>query len=165
MAQFDLDAAVRSTYGYEPASGRLFWLSDGRRAGLSYPASPYIRLTLRNTETGRQLFLRAHRVAWFLFWGKWPEQTIDHINGIKTDNRIDNLRDVHGDLNRHNIRRANRNSASGLLGASWDKQKRKWVACIQCDGKLRRLGFHASPQEAHAAYLAAKRVLHEGFVA
>ena len=84
----------------------------------------------------------------------------DHINGIKTDNRIANLRSVSMTVNLQNMRKANRDSLSGLLGAH--KKRSHWESRIRVDRKQIHLGIFETPEEAHAAYLAAKRLHHSG---
>lgn len=98
----------------------------------------------------------AHRLAWFYCHGVWPTGEIDHINGIKTDNRIANLRDVDRAGNMQN--RKSTWSKSGYMGVSYNH--RKWRASIQTNGKTVTVGNFSTPEEAHEAYLAAKRKLH-----
>ena len=102
----------------------------------------------------------AHRLIWLCKHGGWPAGDIDHINGIKSDNRLVNLRDVSRTRNKENIRKANANSASGLLGAH--KFKDRWSSHIGVNGKKFHLGYFDTAQEAHEAYLAYKRVHHIG---
>lgn len=104
----------------------------------------------------------AHRVAWALHYGRWPAHQIDHINGVKDDNRIANLRDVTRSVNKQNMRAARRDSRSGLIGALWRGDRRTWQAEIRVAGKQYRLGSFKTAKAAHEAYLAAKRTLHEG---
>jgi hypothetical protein len=80
----------------------------------------------------------AHRLAWFYVFGEWPKQNIDHINGIKTDSRIANLRDVSVSVNAQNQRRPMRHNKSGLLGVC--QQDGWWVAQIKAAGNIRKLG-------------------------
>lgn len=61
-----------------------------------------------------------------------------------------------------NLRRANKSSLSGLLGAHFDKTKGRWLASITLNYKHKHLGYFATPELAHAAYLKAKRLMHEG---
>ena len=95
----------------------------------------------------------AHRLAWFFVYGEWPKQ-IDHINGIQSDNRIANLRLATNAQNAQNSRCRNR---AGFKGVS--PKKGKWRATIKHDGRSIQIGTFASPEEAHAAYVAASRRL------
>lgn len=108
-----------------------------------------------------QRFL-AHRLAWFYVHGKWPEKHIDHINGIRGDNRIENLREADDRLNLENLRKAKSTNKSGFLGVHLHKQTGRWRARIEVRGKFVHLGLFDTPDEAHGVYLKAKRELHEG---
>ena len=84
---------------------------------------------------------------WVIFPKKESGMVVDHINGNRLDNRIDNLRIVNRQQNRTNsgIRS---NNTSGRTGVSWDNAKRKWVAQIQIGGKYKYLGRYADMNEA-----------------
>lgn len=101
----------------------------------------------------------AHRLAWLYVHGRWPDGLIDHKNGDRADNRFDNLRDVAHRVNMQNLRKAFVSSKTGLLGASPLKDGR-FGAFIKRDGKSKNLGTFDTPELAHAAYVAAKRVIH-----
>lgn len=103
----------------------------------------------------------AHRLAWLYVHGEWPRAQIDHINGTKTDNRIANLREATNSQNMQNMRTARSDNTSGLLGVRWHKRDKRWHARIMVDGKARHLGSFGSSDDAQAAYLAAKRQLHD----
>lgn len=106
----------------------------------------------------------AHRLAWCYVHGQDEiPPLIDHKNGIKTDNSIDNLRPgtkVTNGQNRHSAQ-AN-NKSSGLLGVAYISHTRKFTAYIDKDGRRKYLGLFAKKEDAHEAYLTAKRVIHEG---
>jgi hypothetical protein len=105
----------------------------------------------------------AHRLAWLYVHGVWPTHQIDHINGDHSDNRIANLRDVPPRLNKENLRKAQRNNRVGVLGVrALIGGAPRWTAGICVDGERRYLGTFYSLDEAQAAYLKAKRALHEG---
>jgi len=103
----------------------------------------------------------AHRFAWLYMTGNWPVQEIDHIDGNKRNNAFSNLRDVDRSLNTQNQNRAKVNNKIGLLGVTQLKTG-KFVATIMLRGKRHYLGVFKSPQEAHQAYLNAKRAIHDG---
>lgn len=147
---------------YDPATGVFTWRHKKRgiRAGSvagSVNEKGYVLITF----SGRRY--RAHRLAWLHHFGKWPEFDIDHINGNKSDNRIGNLRDIPHRTNLQNQVRACLGSKTGLLGSSPDKARPgKFVAQINKNGKVIKLGRFDTPEQAHSAYLSAKRKMHAG---
>jgi hypothetical protein len=104
----------------------------------------------------------AHRLAWLYVTGTWPKEKIDHINGDGLDNRFENLRDVSQKVNVQNRRKSHHNATSKYLGVCWNTSAKRWMAQIKTDGRNFNLGLHAEEEEAHAAYVAAKRQLHAG---
>ena len=89
----------------------------------------------------------AHRLAWLFVYGHWPEKDIDHINGIRTDNRLKNLRDVTRRENAKN-RAMRSDNTSGITGVSFDKNAGKWKAEIWHCGKRKNLGRFANYDDA-----------------
>ena len=105
----------------------------------------------------------AHRLGWLIVHGNWPHGEIDHINGVKTDNRLCNLREATRSINSQNKRAAQANNKScGLLGVTWNKQHRKWQSKIMVNKTLHHVGLFDDANVAHSAYLAKKRELHAG---
>ena len=101
---------------------------------------------------------KAHRLAWLYVTGVWPNE-IDHINGVKHDNRWSNLRETTHSINMQNQYKVRRhNKSTGVLGvyAVGDK----FQASIRTNGVLKFLGYFKTTEEAHAAYLEAKRKFH-----
>jgi len=107
---------------------------------------------------------RAARLAWFYVHGEWPKHVIDHINGVRHDDRICNLRDVTQLTNTQNFREPMSNNQSGYLGVDWKKDKQKWRAQIRTNGKKVCIGYFATAELAHQAYVEAKRQHHEGSI-
>jgi hypothetical protein len=95
---------------------------------------------------------KAHRLAWLLHTGKWPKHQIDHINRIRDDNRIENLRVVTKSQNQINSEMY-RNNKSGYRGVHF--QNGKWVASIRRNKKQRALGSFATAKEASLKYMEA----------
>lgn len=146
-------------FTYNPETGEIF-SKHGRKVGTP-DFEGYIRVSFFVSRKSKRF--RAHRLAWLAMTGEWPSADIDHINGVRHDNRWANLRLVDRATNNENQRRATRqNKTSGLLGVSYSAPHKKWVAQIQVKGRNRNLGRFASADEAHAAYLDAKRSLHSG---
>lgn len=103
---------------------------------------------------GRLIY--AHRAVFALVNGRWPEFSIDHINGIGNDNRPSNLRDV-PHIENHKNQSSRKNSTSGAIGVSMNKRLGKWAAHITVSGKYHHLGFHEDIGSAIAARKAAEK--------
>jgi len=109
-----------------------------------------------------------HRLAWFYMTGEWPKNEIDHINGNKIDNRFCNLRDIPKAMNAQNYQGPQKNNSSGFLGVHYisrpkvKKPYNPWRAAITANGKRIHIGYFATPELAHEAYLEAKRKYHQG---
>lgn len=146
---------VRRAFVYDPATGH-FTRVEGRKLGL---AGAINNLGYRLIGIVGKKY-RAHRLAWLYVHGAWPTGEIDHINGIRDDNRIENLRDVSNRVNQQNRRKALKSGSTGLLGVS--PTKRGFKAAISLNKASRYLGRFDTAEEAHAAYVDAKRELHEG---
>lgn len=90
---------------------------------------------------------KSHRIAWLLFYGCWPKNEIDHIDGNGLNNRITNLRDVNRHENMRNTRKTKR-SVSGVCGVTFSKQRNKWRARISIDNKEVNLGEYRDKLDA-----------------
>mgnify|MGYP001766451268 CR=1 FL=1 len=141
---------LRAILRYDPLTGNFHRKDTGAIVGHEGERG-YIVVCLGNDT------FKSHHLAWLWCYGQWPEKQIDHINRIKTDNRIANLRDV---TNRENSQNKSTNT-SGYVGVSWSKQKSKWQARIEVDGKSRHLGFFDDPRDASNAYQMALNTLKE----
>ncbi len=106
---------------------------------------------------------RAHRLAWLYVHGEMPSGKIDHKNGNPLDNRIENLRIASARMNAQNQRRAQPYNSTGVLGVGVDKARGCFKSEIRLpSGKRKFLGRFPSVELAHQAYIAAKRIYHEG---
>lgn len=93
----------------------------------------------------------AHRVIWEMHYGEIPEgMEIDHINHIRDDNRIENLRLVTRQENCKNVSMSKSNR-SGVVGVSWCKRTSKWLASIRVDKREKFLGRHERKDDAISA--------------
>lgn len=117
---------------YDPETGYFFWKTD-RNGGVSPGTKVYLAkdregyLILRLRKNGKKKGFYAHRVAWSLYYGRWPEGGLDHKNGCRTDNRIANLREATNQENAKNAKRFSHNT-SGTPGVYWDSDKQRWAA-------------------------------------
>ena len=148
---------LRSVLHYDPETG-IFTrkvstsrsVKVGDVAGCSN-GDGYLRLWLQS-----RLYL-AHRLAWLYVYGEWPEDQLDHINRIRTDNRIANLREVSHKQNGQN-RSKSSNNTSGHPGTYWLKQNSKWQAGITHNQKNIYLGCFNTIEEALSARKAAEKL-------
>lgn len=153
---------VQELMDYSPSTGVLTWKSTrGSRAiagdvAGSFDKHGYIQVGLDGRD------YKGHRLAWLLHYGNWPNGEIDHINGNPRDNRIANLREATRSENTKNVA-MHRDNSSGFKGVSLHRETGKWDASIFSDGKKYFLGLYDTPQQAHAAYCGASRVLHKEF--
>jgi hypothetical protein len=103
--------------------------------------------------------VKGHIIAWCLHYGVKPVGCIDHINGIGTDNRIKNLREVSKTLIARNCFMNIRNT-SGFTGVIWRKEKNKFAAFIGCSKKPGfHIGYYDSVDDAVAARRMAEKKL------
>lgn len=102
----------------------------------------------------------SHRLAWMYMYGSFPKNQIDHINGITDDNRLCNLREATNSENQQNKKKAQSNNKNGFLGVSLHKKSNTFRARIKINKKEKNLGYFKTAEQAHEAYLKAKREFH-----
>jgi hypothetical protein len=161
---------LREILKYDPDTGKFTW----RERLETFPSSPedIRRFNTRNAGElvyeeahrgyGRMSLLgkryKSHRVAWCMTHGAWPDDQIDHINGVRSDNRIENLRAVSQIENSRNMRRLS-NNKSGVTGVNWDKKNWRWVATISVNNK----SIHLCQTKDFATAVAARRAAEEKY--
>jgi len=152
---------LRELLHYDPETGVFTWLVDRRptiKAGDVAGCKNGIGYIVIKIDA---VLYAAHRLAWLMMEQSWPTRNIDHINGIRNDNRWGNLRDAAQRINIQNRRSANANNKLGVLGVYKSRRGEQFEASIYSGRKI-ILGLFDTPEEAHQAYLEAKRKLHEG---
>ncbi|MGL9722000.1 HNH endonuclease [Symbiopectobacterium sp.] len=128
---------MKKILNYDPIEGVFTWaVKPNRRIRIGDTAGTlhkhgYVYITIN-----KKLY-RAHRLAWFFFFGRWPEKEIDHINGVKNDNRISNLREATSSQN-HQNEKIPKNNKSGVKGVFWSKKRKRY--CAKC--MVNRRGFY-----------------------
>lgn len=172
MIQIDIDL-IRKLLRYEPETGKLYWLirspdtfDDGlcsrehkcamwnakfaEKETFNFPnRGHYLQGTLLNKT------YKTHRVIWAIYHGAWPIGPLDHINGVRDDNRIGNLREVTQAENNRNMRMPSCNT-SGYIGIHLHETGRYWRARISVRGNQKHLGYFPSFEDAFAARKAAE---------
>jgi hypothetical protein len=135
--------------------GKVFWKENrgaktkkGDRAG-SLNSTGYRQIQLNYRSYCE------HRIIWLLVHGVWPDNHLDHINGDRLDNRIENLRDVTHRDNLRAFRKPTRGASSQYRGVSWHKQKNQWCAEITFNGKSTFIGLFKCEVAAAEAWDAA----------
>lgn len=152
---------LRELLDYNPDSGVFRWrVSLGSKVKGAMAGCPTSAGYLRVRADGRLYYL--HRLAFLFVNGRMPPEHVDHINGDVADNRLSNLREVSRQTNMQNRRRARSGNAAGLIGAQFRRDTGRWHSKIRVGGTYLHLGYFDTPQQAHEAYIAAKRKHHEG---
>jgi HNH endonuclease len=127
---------LKKHFFYDPLTGHIMRLRNGKPYGCKMKAGYILgQIGGRNGP-----FVYAHRLAWRYMTGHWPKILIDHKNGIKDDNRWDNLREANHSQNHLNSK--NRKSASGHRGVYWHSKNGKWQVRVTIDGKMRSCGYY-----------------------
>lgn len=147
---------MREYFNYDAKTGLLYWaVSTGPRSKIGAQAGHkrkdgYVIIKLNNK------YYLAHRLIWFLSYDRWPENEIDHINGDRADNRLENLRDVPKSLNQRNASRRWDNT-SGKVGVRKVTRKKTnyWIATWFDNNKIGQKWFNISKLGEDAALLSA----------
>jgi hypothetical protein len=155
----------RELLDYDPDTGLLTWREwrGSARAGAvaGYKnADGYIKFLVR----GRTHL--SHRIIWSMVYGVWPKLPLDHINRVRDDNRLSNLRLATQAQNMMNLRRKPRFTPDGTpipTGANLHRKSGRWIGRIRANRLFHYLGSFGTAAEAGAAYRAAARVLHGAF--
>jgi HNH endonuclease len=140
------DADIRNLFSYNSQTGAIFWVARGRGRIKKKPAGTVISTGYIGVLVNGKRYL-AHRIAWFLHFGEWPIDQINHINGIRTDNSILNLRLATNAQNGKNYGN-NKSNKSGFKGVSWCKYTGKWRSTIKVDGKTLDKGRYSDINDA-----------------
>jgi hypothetical protein len=158
---------------YEPETGKLFWrerplsmFADGGHSAAHTCARWNSRFARKEAFTAKQSagyrhsnlggeYLLAHRVIWKMETGEEPND-VDHIDGVRDNNRWHNLRSVTREQNLKNASR-HKDNLSGATGVRWAKSCSKWQAFITSNYRVIILGTFERFEDAVAARKAAER--------
>lgn len=163
-----LNELIRSRLSYSPDTGLLTWKSkpgdarETRRWNTRYAGKVaqardedgYSKITIMTGKKNN--IFKGHRICWLLHYGEWPMAEIDHVNHVRDDNRIDNIR--LSDRSEQNMNRSlPANNKSGFIGVTWLKSKKKWRAIAGYKRKYYFLGYFVNPEDAAAVVQAFRR--------
>lgn len=145
---------IKSILTYNPNTGKFIWRRKkwghkGKEAGYINP-NGYRVIMIDNKNYG------ASRLAWLFHYGEFSKKQIDHINHNRSDNRIENLREVTNQQNQMN--RTFTGNTTGFIGVYWDKNRKKYAPKIKVNQKVINLGRYDSIEEAIAMRLCAESV-------
>jgi hypothetical protein len=153
-----IDPLLYTLLRYDAITGWFTWaLKPARRIAIGARAGTVDKNGYVQLRVNKRMYF-GHRLAWLFLTGAFPTEQIDHKNGVRSDNSAVNLRSASNHLNAQNMRSARSHNKVGLLGVSPNGSG--WRATIVVHGAQRHLGTFATPEEAHKAYIEAKRVMH-----
>ena len=146
---------LKGILNYNPETGEFSrFKKQGMTRCKTLGAGGYLLISIHGTK------YRGHRLAWLYVHGEFPANNLDHIDGCRTNNAISNLRLATPSQNKQNRREPGRNNTSGFLGVHWASHISAWRAQIKVNKKSIMLGAFSTPEDAHSAYLKAKRERH-----
>jgi hypothetical protein len=163
MKDYENPELLRDLFSHDPESGRILHARDklGGHGCIVAKAGAFADTYIGNhgyrvvsfTINGKVRKQLAHRVLYMLSRGRIPcGMVIDHINGVRSDNRLNNLRVL--------TKRENDQNRIKVRGTDWYKNRGCWRARITVAGNELMLGFYGTEEQAHAAYLTAKAIYH-----
>lgn len=141
---------IKNYLSYNPETGIFMWFKKyGTTNKLNIP------LMNQNSKGYHLIYFKgksylAHRIAWYYVYGELPSNYIDHIDGNKLNNKINNLREITFRKNTHNKKR---HREGKLLGCYYSKINKNWVSQLYFKGKTYHLGVFKTELEAHKRYL------------
>lgn len=147
MTELDI---LRSFLRYDADSGNFFWIEKpsprvrpGLKAGY-VNGHGYVMIGLHGKRYG------AHRIAWAMSYGNFPDPNlfVDHVNGVKSDNSLKNLRILTNTENQQNRHKPNIRSKTGVTGVQWRPLYGHYQVRIMLNGKRIDLGCYKTLEEA-----------------
>ena len=151
---------LNELFTYDRETGKLYWKSArqgvtvGKEAGaLDKEGYSILRMNYKRYRT--------HRVVFLMHKGYLPV-VLDHIDGDRANNRLDNLRPASLSQNQYN-RKLNKNNKSGFKGVTYNSRSKMFYASIKHQTQRIFLGSYNTPEEADAVVRAAREELHGNF--
>lgn len=151
---------LRALFLYRPDGTLVRKVTTNPRAPVHGPSGSPNKAGYLRTRVAGKLYYN-HHLVWFLHHGTWPK-ALDHINGNRADNRLENLRLCNQTQNMQNAA-IRKSSKTGVKGVDWRPEKNKYRARIVVDGRAINLGHFDSLQEAQFAVENARALYHGEF--
>ena len=147
----NIDESMFDFIRYDKKNGKLFWQKRKlqMQAKVGDECGCLKRDGYKYFKFNGVAYLQ-HRIIWHIEKGASSEKVLDHINGNRSDNRIENLREASA---RENCQNQKRHRAGRLVGAIFKKQINKFIGQIRIDGICKHLGTFETEQDAHFAYV------------
>jgi len=141
---------LKELVSYDKSTGDMLWIvQKSKRIKIGTKVGTIMNKGYYRVKIDGIPYL-VHRLAWLYTFGVFPEYDIDHINGNRLDNRINNLREVTSQGNAQN-RKLGSNNTSGVVGVRWSKFHSKWYAVINVNKKQKHLGYFENKEDAVSA--------------
>jgi len=145
---------------YDPETGIFTWKKSGRGKNKNLVAGTVNSLGYVQITINYKIYL-AHRLAYLFINGFFPDKLIDHKDGVRKNNKWINLRDSnHSENGQNKIKAMSSNKSTGILGVSFDKRYNHFMTQLEINGKVSHRSYHKTAEEAHEAYINAKRQIH-----
>lgn len=150
-----LEDAIKESIRYDLETGLLWWKfrKGGRRfnkpVGSTGNSNGYVQVCFR--FEGKDRIFQGHRIAWLIHFGHWPDLKLDHIDRCRTNNRVDNLREV-SDLENSWNQSLSKSNKSGYKGVCLHKRLGKYSSNVRHEGRSKHLGYYNTPEEAAEVY-------------
>lgn len=144
---------IRSAFSYDRKTGDLTRLTGPRAGSVSGTVAKDGYKIIR--VAGKNYY--AHRLAWLHVHGSFPSKHLDHIDGNRGNNSLENLRECTVSQNAQN-RKVYRDNKTGLMGVT--ERRGRYIAQLVANGSRKLTAYCASAEEAHQLYLEAKRKFH-----
>jgi hypothetical protein len=139
---------------YNQDTGIFTWIAKNKIAG-GINSQGYVAIKIKNK------IYKAHRLAWLYVHGVWPS-IVDHINRIKNDNKLSNLRLATQSENQFNSN-LRKDNTSGIKGITWHKPAKKWLVQIRINKKKTYIGIYEDFEMARIAIDLARKKYHKEF--
>lgn len=141
--------ALKSLLRYDPETGLIYWIAKGKGKIKKKAAGTLLHSGYLGICIGPKRW-QAHRIAWALHHGNWPKDQVDHINGVKIDNRACNLREATNSQNGKNLKLSKANK-TGIAGVCWSERYQNYRAYIKVEHKQKYLGTFKTIEDAAKA--------------